>query len=247
MGRGRDPLGQAVLAYWQTGCSGVITVLSDGFSPDEIPVDYLFRSLEVMPDGERKALDHCQGRILEIGAGAGSHALELQRLGHGVVTVDNSPGAVQVQQMRGVQQAVCLDILDESNDALFQQAPKFDTVLLLMNGIGVTGSLKGLVAFLKRAKSWLRPGGQLLFDSSDVSYLFDVPPTMSCKEGTDYYGQLKYQMVYNKVFGQPFSWLFVDKDTIREIIKPHGYSFSVLHEGDHYDYLGCLRLEEASV
>ena len=56
--------------------------------------------------------------------------------------------------------------------------------LLLMNGIGLCATLEGLQHFLQHAKGLLQAGGQLLFDSSDVAYLYNGKPP----KGTPYYG-----------------------------------------------------------
>src|SRR5690606_3409631 len=96
---------------------------------DELPLPYLFRSFNEMPMLEQKALQMVKGKTLDVGCGAGSHSLYLQKKGISVKTIDISKGAVEVAKMRGVKNVELKDILDETEH--------FDTILLLMNGTGI--------------------------------------------------------------------------------------------------------------
>src|SRR3954463_10294142 len=78
--------------------------------PEEMPVDIFFRTQEDMPELELIAIDLCAGKILDIGAGAGSHALLLQEQGKDVTAMDISPAAVQIMEQRGVSKALLADI-----------------------------------------------------------------------------------------------------------------------------------------
>ena len=127
-----DPLGQAMLAYYRGQLGAEITVLSNIAEDDFISAAYLFRNVDAMPDWETKALDACEGSGLDIGAGAGSHALALEAKGHEVVAMDISPGAVEVMQLRGVQQPLHANIWQYTER-------KFDTLLMLMNRIVLVG------------------------------------------------------------------------------------------------------------
>src|SRR5690606_38657314 len=104
----------------------VITVYTDQMEPDELPVEYLFREPSQMPEREQFALAQARGRILDVGAGAGSHALAFQLAGQDVTALEISEAAVAVQLARGVQNTLPGDF--------FTLSPQpFDTLLLLMN------------------------------------------------------------------------------------------------------------------
>jgi SAM-dependent methyltransferase len=162
-----DILGQALLAYHRGNANATVTVHCNVADDEPLPAAYFFRTLLQMPDLERLALDETRGRVLDLGAGAGCHTLELQSRGFEVKAVDVSAGAVQVMTERGVQQVARHD--------LFAPLPAterpYDTILLLMNGLGLTGTLEGLDKFLVHARTLLAPGGQILATSSDVRYL----------------------------------------------------------------------------
>ncbi len=131
-----------------------------------MPLSIYFREAADLPDLELIALQSCKGSVLDIGAGAGSQALQLQEKGIEVKVLEISSKAAAVMKLRGVKSIIEKDIFEfEENN--------FDTLLLLMNGIGLTGNINRLKDFFQHAKKLLYPGGQLLFDSSGVAYLYD--------------------------------------------------------------------------
>lgn len=232
----KDPMGAAILAHQQTGRGGKIRVLSSLFDEDSIDVPYLFRDTKAMPQLEQKALELSRGRVLDVGAGAGCHALALQdRLD--VLAIDISPLSVQAMEQRGVKQSRCVNLFDPS----FQE--RFDTILLLMNGSGIIGSLRNMPEFFGRMKQLLAPGGQVLLDSSDLKYLYENEDgTYDIDLSGEYYGQVDFQMVYKKVKGDSFDWLYVDFETLRMLADLNGFCCEKVIEGPHYDYLAKLQL-----
>lgn len=229
-------MGAAIADYHRHGVAGRLRVFSPGFDEDEIPVDTLFRTPDEMPQLERTALQHCRGRVLDVGAGAGCHTLALQQMGHSDVTaIDISPLAVQTMQQRGVRQAVQQDFWD------IPEGTTYDTVLMLMNGIGIVGTLQRMPRFFHHIRQVLTPGGQVLLDSSDISYLYrDEDGTLDLAGVSDYYGHIQYRMQYRRVRGEWFPWLYLDPDTLAELAPTHGFHAEVLQRGEHYDYLARL-------
>ncbi|RYY55176.1 MAG: class I SAM-dependent methyltransferase [Chitinophagaceae bacterium] len=221
-----DPLGQAIHDF-HTGISPSKLWIHNKYGEkEEMPVDIYFRSYTAMPLLEQMALNYCTGRILDIGAGAGSHALYLQERGEPDVTaLEISPLSCDVMRNRGVLQVINADIRN-------WQGEEYDTVLMLMNGIGLSASLAGLKLFLARAASLVREGGQLVFDSSDVAYLFDgeIP------QGR-YYGEIDYQYTYKKLHTDWFSWLYADFHTLGRIASETGWTTEKLMEDDHHQFL----------
>ncbi|MDX5442903.1 MAG: class I SAM-dependent methyltransferase, partial [Hymenobacteraceae bacterium] len=160
-----DAMGLALQAYMQGQHQAEIIVHSNIAEEDVIPVQYLFRTEDEMPAIEKQAREMCYGKVLDVGAGAGSHALALQNKSLQVTALDISAGAVEVMKQRGVKKAIRKNVFKYSGQ-------QFDTILMLMNGIGVAGTLDGLDALLDHLKTLLRPGGQVLLDSSDILYMF---------------------------------------------------------------------------
>ena len=241
----KDILGQAIADYFhgvqgrklwvrtQSAMGKSVSAADPGgpakpriYPREEMPVKTYFRTMDKMPELEWVALQHCRGRILDIGAGAGSHSLALQQLGQEVTALEISPLSAGVIESRGVRQVLCQDFFELSGKK------KYDTLLLMMNGIGLAGTLEGLRHFLRKARMLLRPGGVLVFDSSDISYLYDGKPASA----PGYYGELLYRYEYRRQLSDPFPWLFIDHQTLGRIAAAEGWQMELLFEDkqDHY-------------
>jgi cyclopropane fatty-acyl-phospholipid synthase-like methyltransferase len=234
-----DPMGTAMLDYLNGNYDENIIVRSDISEDDHIPVQYLFRNFSQMPEIEQKALLLCKGKVLDIGAGSGSHSLYLQNKGLDVTALDISVNACKCCTERGIKKVVNADIFS------FIPDEKFDTLLLMMNGIGFTGSLAGLDKFLEKAKHLLNPGGQILLDSSDIKYMFEDEDEDTLNEifhspYGPYYGEVTYLMEYKNITGNPFKWLFIDYNTLKHKAESLGFEFSLLHQGQSHDYLARI-------
>lgn len=230
----KDIFGRALLDYQEGKKGGLFRVHCSIAELDEVPVAYFFRQLKKMPDIEKSALDLCRGKILDVGAAAGCHSIVLKENGMDVLPVDLSPGAVEVMHRRGLQQAQLIDFFDIRDT-------DFDTLLLLMNGAGVCGSLDGLGSFFRKADQLLAPGGQILLDSSDLIYMFeDEDGSVRIDLNNNYYGEVQYRFEYEGESDEPFRWLFVAYDLLEESAAAHGFSCELVLEGGHYDYLARL-------
>ena len=233
MNRKKDAMGRAIAEYYKTGKADRLRVFSPMFEEDEIPLTILFRSYEAMPAIERKALDMASGRVLDVGAGSGCHSFVLQERGMDVTAIDISPLSVETMKERGLKKVL------EQN--FFTLEGKYDTILMLMNGIGIVGTLERLPEFFKQLDKILAPGGQVLCDSSDISYVFETEDgIIELPDGMNYYGEHSFRMQYKDTIGDPFGWLYIDADTLRQRAGRCGYAVEIVAEGGHYDYLARI-------
>ena len=129
----KDLFGKAILDF-QTNNSPEDLITETTISEeDEMSVAYLFRDFSGMPKIEQQALQLCKGKILDVGCGAGSHSLFLQNQKKlEVIGLDNSAGAIRSAKERGLLKTVHQSIFDYPTKT-------FDTILMLMNGIGICG------------------------------------------------------------------------------------------------------------
>ena len=233
MNRKADPMGRAIADYQLTGTADRLRVFSPMFEEDEIPLATLFRTYEKMPETERKALDMTRGKTLDVGAGSGCHSLVLQGRGVDVTAIDISPLSVETMRQRGVKKVVEQDF--------FTIGGKYDTILMLMNGIGIVGTLERMPEFFRHLDKILATGGQVLCDSSDISYVFeDENGLIDYPDTGHYYGELSYRMQYKDTIGEPFDWLYIDAETLRKEAEENGYAVEVVAVGEHFDYTALI-------
>lgn len=230
-----DLLGQALLDYQHGQHSAALTVQCSAADDEPLPAAYFFRTLLAMPELERQALDECRGRVLDLGAGAGCHTLELQSRGFtDVLALDQSAGAVQVMQARGVQQLTQRSVFAPR---AAEELP-YDTILMLMNGLGLAGTLEGLDKFLAHARTLLAPDGQILATSSDISYLYeDEDGALVIDLNGPYYGEVDYTFQYKGQTGEPFPWLFIDAALLEDAARQAGYEVDFIDNDESGQYL----------
>lgn len=231
-----DPIGQAIFDFYQTGKAGLILVDSNYTEGEEMDPALFFRSLHEMPAIEVTALEQCKGSVFDIGAGAGCHALELQKRGFRVTAAEKSELACKVMKARGVKEVVCDDILNITTGS-------YDTILLLMNGSGIAGTLAGLRILLNHLKKLLAPGGRIILDSSDISYLFteDDGSVWVDLSRESYYGEMIYEVTYGSIRSEKFFWLFVDFETLCDTAQSCGMDCSLLERGENNEFLALLQ------
>ena len=232
-----DPMGAAIRDYHLRGKAARLRVMSSMFDEDEMPVDHLFRTFDNMPHLEQKALNMAYGKVLDIGAGAGCHALALQERGMDVKAIDISPLSCEVMKERGIKDVECVNLFCK------QLQGKYDTLLLLMNGTGIAGKLSQLPALFNRLKELLSEEGQILIDSSDLKYIYENEDgSMDIDLNAPYYGEVDYQMQYRDIKGEPFDWLYTDPMLLASVSKQCGLQCQIMEQGEHYDYLAKLTL-----
>jgi SAM-dependent methyltransferase len=223
-----DPIGAAILDYAATKKPNDIIVGSDICEDDIIPIEVLFRKYDEMPELEQVAIEKSKGKVLDVGAGTGVHSLELQDQGNEVFPIDVSEGAVTYMKKAGLNPRK-IDFFDLKNE-------KYDTILMMMNGIGIAGKLSNLEHTLQHAKSLLNDGGKILCDSSDIKYLYeDEDGSLWVDLNSEYYGNFRFQMKYKQEKGPWFDWLYVDFENLFTAANNVGLKAKRIFEGDdHY-------------
>ena len=235
----KDLFGKAILDFQTNNSPEAISTETNISEADDMDVAYLFRSYNEMPKLEQKALQLSKGKILDVGCGAGSHSLHLQENNFDVTSVDISANAIETCQLRGLKNARVQNILDLDSD--LHQNDRYDTILLLMNGTGIFGTLKETSKYLQKLKNLLAPNGQILIDSSDIIYMFDEDEDGSkWIPGDGYYGELTFTISYKNQTEAPFPWLYLDYNTLQNAAHANGLQCELILEGDHFDYLARL-------
>jgi SAM-dependent methyltransferase len=224
-----DLIGQAIYAYHFKGDDTPINTFIDDEPDAEMPPALFFRDKRQMNHLEREALKRCKGQVLDVGAAAGCHSLILQRAGNNVTALEISAPACEVMQGRGIKNIVQEDI--------YHHTGTYDTILLLMNGFGIARTKEQLLPFLKHLKTLLRPGGQIIADSTDIQYHHEQVSLIK-----DYYGEVSFRLEY-KNQEETFDWLYADPQLIQHAAQACGLTYELLKENRNDAFLVRLGLK----
>lgn len=210
----KDPLGTMMLDYLNGSKDVFVEVDSRTLDMWTMKGETTFRSHSEMAEMERIALQLCKGKILDAGAGAGSHSLYLQDNDLEVDALDISPGCIEVMAKREVK-----SIIHQNLFSLTEK--KYTTILMLMNGLGICGTLDGCNLFLQFIKTILEEGGQIIADSTDLGSLYD---DAGKSESTPdrYFGETEFVMKYQSITSDPFNWLYLDFRTLETLVDFNG-------------------------
>ncbi|AYZ36478.1 class I SAM-dependent methyltransferase [Chryseobacterium indologenes] len=226
----KDLMGRAIWDYYHNDTPEDLQTETSISELDELPVEYLFRDFDNMNAIEQKALQLSEGKVLDIGAGAGSHSLYLQNEKNlDVSALDISPKSIEVCTLRGVKKTVAENILNFSGET-------FDTILLLMNGTGIFESLPKIDTYLQKLHTLLNDNGQILIDSTDILYMFDRDEDGGVYiPAGGYYGELDYIVHYKGESEEPIKWLYLDFNTLKNAAVNNGFNIEkVLQDEDSY-------------
>jgi cyclopropane fatty-acyl-phospholipid synthase-like methyltransferase len=222
--------GQAMLDY-MSGDNDARCILrrDDGIAYPPIYAGQFFYP-DGLPELDRIAVERCAGRVLDIGAGAGSHSLAIQERGLDVTSVDISAKAVRVMSERGCKNAKVGDVFD------FYPVP-FDTIFVILN-IGIVQNLDGLAGFLKHLNGLMTDDGQLITDSIDPRNSEDEVYRKYTQDKIAkgcYLGERTLRFEYKDQVSDWFEWAHIDPETLGHYVDAAGYSMEHLgNDGKRY-------------
>jgi SAM-dependent methyltransferase len=231
-----DPYGEALLDFYKGDLSAKVVVHRDDGWAEPLPVSVFFRTPPEFSPLEQTASNLCRGYVLDVGAGTGCHSLALQERGLKVMAIDISPQAVEIMSKRGIAETRRIDVYEFSGGC-------FDTLLLMLHGIGMVETISGLDRFLHHAHKLVAPGGQIVFDSLDVRRTAD-PRHLGFQEANRqagrYFGEIRMQFEYKGRTGPLFGWLHVDPETLADHAGKAGWECRVVSREENGNYLAQL-------
>lgn len=232
----RGPHGRALRDFFAGDRNASIVVHSSLGEHEELPVAVFFRAPEDFFPFERAALPLCRGRVLDIGAGTGVHTLYLQEQGFEVCAIDVIPEAVEIMRAAGVRDARLADVW------AFEDEP-FDTILMMMNGIGILGTLEGLDRFLRQVGRLLKPDGQIVLDSGPA-HVVGEPDDAAVEVGISgdaaYHGEAWITLEYRGQRGPPFRELYADSETLIRHAAAAGFQCDLVFRDELGGYVARL-------
>jgi SAM-dependent methyltransferase len=240
--RGDDAFGAALLDWVQGGKRCEVLERDDGHvEHGPGPKGYLsnFRS---WPVGEREALKHLRGRIVDVGCGAGRVAIVLQERGLDVIGLDASPLAIRAARTLGVRSTRCADL-----QTLSDELCAFDSILLFGNNFGLFGTPLRARQMLSRWARRASPGMRVFAESTNPysggAPIVDRAYYWRNKARGVAPGQTKYRILYRDLVGPWHPWLFVSQEELRTIARGTGWRIaSILGDGPIEPYVAVLEL-----
>jgi hypothetical protein len=227
-------MARALVAFMEGDGDAELIVHTDSGAPDTLPVSLFFRSPQNLRTADREALAWVRGRTLDVGAGVGSVSLALQESGVDVTAVEVIPEAVDIMIRRGVRDA---------RQGLVEDLPDkgaYETVLALMNGVALSGTLSRLPSFLRALEGLLASGGQILLDSTDLRDGSDEAGPHPDPDRGAYPGELQYQLEFRGEKGAPFPQLFLDPITLGAVAESTGLDLEIVWRAGDGEYLARL-------
>lgn len=229
-----EPLAAALVDHYHTGRPRrVAATRADGVC-FAIDTQEYFTLEGQLAELDAIAIDRCRGRVLDVGAGAGRHALALQGRGLEVVAIDVSPLCTELCRIRGVADARTLDVMTLGSD---ESLGRFDTILFGMQTIGVAGGVAPLARLLERLKTCLAHGGEILVDSSALREAWEG----DAEDDSSHAGEIVLSTRYRGQFGEPFPWLYLGAGHLEEIAAGVGLETEILGTVDTGEFLVALR------
>ena len=222
--------GQAMLDYLN-GDAAALCILrrDDGIAYPPIYAKQFFYP-DGLPELDKIAVENCAGRVLDIGAGAGSHSLAIQERGLDVTSIDISAKAVRVMSERGCKDAKVGDLFNSYSGL-------FDTIFVILN-IGIVQNLNGLARFLKHLETLLTDGGRLITDSIDPRNSEDKSYRKYTQDKITkgcYLGERTLRFEYKDQASEWFEWMHIDPETLEQYVDEAGYSMKHIgNDGKRY-------------
>jgi SAM-dependent methyltransferase len=234
-----DAYGEELKAYDKNGKDTIeIVERSDGYIDYHDGIPYYFSSYTDWSEYEKSALSYCYGRVADVGCGAGRIALYLQKKGHAVVGIDNSPGAIQVCRARGVK-----ELLNIPFTQIDRRVGIIDSFVLFGNNFGLFGSPTRARWLLRRLKS-LSSGKALIIAQTTDPYRTKDPDHLVYHEQNRKRGRLggqtRIRIRYKRIIGSWMDYLLVSKQELERIIEGTGWAVKQYIDTDSAGYFVIL-------
>jgi 2-polyprenyl-3-methyl-5-hydroxy-6-metoxy-1,4-benzoquinol methylase len=220
--------------------------LSEDAGTSATPDDQLTAADMFRADGlfevDHVALALARGRVLDVGAGAGVHALWLERRGYDVTAMETSALVRRVLDRRGLEKVIELDLFALASRRE-PEPPRFDTLLFMMNGLGIAGHMSQLEALLATSRRLVDAGGILVADTSDLTLSPDPDEPARIEQrlaSGRTPGEALLRMTYGDLVGAPFPWLYVEPAALEPVATNTGWSTQIVFEDETGGYLVVL-------
>ncbi|UCE96325.1 MAG: class I SAM-dependent methyltransferase [Candidatus Bathyarchaeota archaeon] len=234
-----DAYGQEIWAFHQGREVFEIVERDDGYiDPSPHCVKNYFSKYEEWAQYQKRAMDLVKGRVLDIGCGAGRHSLFLQEKGFNVIGIDNSPLAIKVAELRGVEKAKLMAI-----EGINFKPDSFDTIIMMGNNFGLFGNFIKAQKLLKKFYKMTSSSALIIADTLDP-YKTDNPDHIEYhkrnREKGRMGGQVRIRIRFKKYISRWFDYLMVSKEEMNKIITGTGWRIKEFIDSEGPQYIATL-------
>jgi SAM-dependent methyltransferase len=188
---------------------------------------------------ERRALQLMRGRVLDLGCGAGRHALYLQKQGFAVTGLDVSAGAIEVSRKLGLKRTLRQSIDDLENI----RTGSFDTVAMFYNNFGLLQSSRKAKGILRQLHRITAPDGQIIADCIDP-YRVTNPIQASYHAFNQGRGRLggqqRLRLRFLNLVGRWFDYLLVNSEEMSTLLQGTNWTLDRVIEGEQGGYVAVM-------
>ncbi|MGI8467066.1 MAG: class I SAM-dependent methyltransferase [Pyrinomonadaceae bacterium] len=241
MKKGQDAYGQQLLAqYFSREATAEIIERDDNYIDTGSDAGTYFSEYRQWSPLEKRAVKLAKGRVLDVGCGAGRHALYLQERGFDVTGIDNSPGAIKVCKLRGLKKAFVRPI-----DEIDKFKPNsFDTIQMFGNNFGLFGSRENAGKILEKMTRITSPEARIIAKTFDP-YQTDNPLHLlylqANKRRGRMGGQIRMRVRFGKTVGEWFDYLFVSPEEMREIMRGSDWQIEEFLDAEDANYIVIIK------
>jgi SAM-dependent methyltransferase len=233
----QDAFGQMIWARYKGEEVFEIVERDDGYI-DAIDSKSYFSEYKDWSLIEQKAIRLVQGKVLDIGCGAGRHSLYLQKKGFDVLGIDISPLVIKVCQLRGLKKAIVMSI-----EELDFEPNSFDTVIMMGNNFGLFGNFKKAKRLLRKLHK-ITSGKALIIAETRDPYKTDNPSHLEYhkrnKERGRMGGQIRIRNRFRKYVGRWFDYLMVSKEEMQDILEGTGWKIKNFIDSGEPQYIAVM-------
>lgn len=236
---GEDAYGRAIMDHYEGEDAFELVERDDGwFGPGGGPAMY-FAPYPEWPARQREAIDRAEGRVLDVGCGAGRAMAYLELQGRDCLGIDVSPGAVDVCERRGLD----AQVLDVAEVASLEAS--FDTILLLGNNFGLVGTRDRAPEVLAGLAAVASDEAVMLAESRDP-HETDEEAHLAYhelnRERGRLPGALRIRVRYARHVTPWFDYLLASPDEMRALVADTPWNVEEVYGDPEGDYVAALEL-----
>jgi len=235
-----DAYGKAIRDYHEHGEGFEIVERDDGLVAPSGGPEMYFSESDDWGAYLQAGLEHLDGRVLDVGCGAGRHALYAQQQGHDVVGIDVSPGAIEVSRDRGVEDSRECDVADVAAEFA---SDTFETVLMLGNNFGLVGTADTAPDVLDALATVTGADARIVAESCDIYENADEYHRSYHeynRERGRLPGALRIRTRYKTHSTDWFDYLLVSPEEMDEVLVETVWTRTETYRGEGGQYVAVL-------